>query len=295
MESGGLITAEEARAPRADPGESGAARRIEGDQHAVCRRADDPAGRSRARAPACRRRRSASCSTARAPIRRSRARRPFMSPGDFVITGNWAPHDHGNTSNKPMLWLDVLDLPTVNFFETSFADYFDEARCRTRSRQDGDSLAFYGSGVLPDGTAIEPEAQPGDQLHLCAHAPDPRAHDEGRRHRQAPRRARALRQPDHRRLGAADHGRATSRCSRRASRARNIAATDGTIFVCAEGQRHHHGRRQGARVGRRTTCSSCRRGSIMRTTRTKESVLFSISDRPAQEALGIWREDKVAA
>jgi gentisate 1,2-dioxygenase len=23
----------------------------------------------------------------------------------------------------------------------------------------------------------------------------------------------------------------------------------------------------------------------------KESVLFSISDRPAQEALGIWRED----
>ena len=24
----------------------------------------------------------------------------------------------------------------------------------------------------------------------------------------------------------------------------------------------------------------------------KESVLFSISDRPAQQALGIWREDK---
>ncbi|HYP11667.1 MAG TPA: cupin domain-containing protein, partial [Xanthobacteraceae bacterium] len=35
----------------------------------------------------------------------------FMAPGDFVITANWAPHDHGNTSNKPMLWLDVLDVP----------------------------------------------------------------------------------------------------------------------------------------------------------------------------------------
>ena len=35
----------------------------------------------------------------------------YMSPGDFVITANWAPHDHGNTSNKPMLWLDVLDFP----------------------------------------------------------------------------------------------------------------------------------------------------------------------------------------
>ena len=46
----------------------------------------------------------------------------FMAPGDFVITANWAPHDHGNTSNKPMLWLDVLDFPAVNFFETSFAE-----------------------------------------------------------------------------------------------------------------------------------------------------------------------------
>jgi gentisate 1,2-dioxygenase len=26
----------------------------------------------------------------------------------------------------------------------------------------------------------------------------------------------------------------------------------------------------------------------------QESVLFSISDRPSQEALGIWREDKSA-
>ncbi|TMJ42978.1 MAG: cupin domain-containing protein, partial [Alphaproteobacteria bacterium] len=46
----------------------------------------------------------------------------YMSPGDFVITANWAPHDHGNASDKPMLWLDVLDFPQVNFFETSFAE-----------------------------------------------------------------------------------------------------------------------------------------------------------------------------
>src|SRR6516165_4086037 len=74
----------------------------------------------------------------------------FMSPGDFVITANWAPHDHGNTSNKPMLWLDVLDFPQVNFFETSFAEQFATATQPT-SRADGDSLSFYASGVLPDG------------------------------------------------------------------------------------------------------------------------------------------------
>ena len=74
----------------------------------------------------------------------------FMSPGDFVITANWAPHDHGNPSKKPMLWLDVLDAPAVNFFEASFSDYFDE-KMQNTTRGDGDSLAFYGSGVLPDG------------------------------------------------------------------------------------------------------------------------------------------------
>ena len=83
----------------------------------------------------------------------------FMSPGDFVITANWAPHDHGNTSKKAMLWLDVLDFPQVNFFEASFAEQFESATQST-SRQDGDSLAFYGSGVLPDGTPARPNSSP---------------------------------------------------------------------------------------------------------------------------------------
>src|SRR5437899_6956907 len=74
----------------------------------------------------------------------------YMSPGDFVITANWAPHDHGNTSHTPMLWLDVLDFPQVTCFQTSFAAQFSTATQPT-SRGDGDSLSFYGSGVLPDG------------------------------------------------------------------------------------------------------------------------------------------------
>src|SRR5215831_16060687 len=73
----------------------------------------------------------------------------IMAPGDFVITSNWAPHDHGNDSKEPMMWLDVLDFPMVNFFETSFAQQFAE-KTQPTGRGDGDSLAFYGSGVLPD-------------------------------------------------------------------------------------------------------------------------------------------------
>ena len=59
----------------------------------------------------------------------------LMSPGDFVITANWAPHDHGNTSKKPMMWLDVLDFPQVNFFEASFAEHFDERDAADQPRR----------------------------------------------------------------------------------------------------------------------------------------------------------------
>src|SRR4249920_2261715 len=82
-----------------------------------------------------------------------------MSPGDFILTPNWAPHDHGNLSGKPMLWLDVLDMPTVNHFETSFSEHFDEQMQNT-SRGEGDSLERYGSGVLPDGAPVELKRSP---------------------------------------------------------------------------------------------------------------------------------------
>src|SRR6202023_654115 len=83
----------------------------------------------------------------------------YMSRGDFVITANWAPHDHGNTSDKPMLWLDVLDFPQVNIFETSFAEQFESATQPT-NREDGDSLVLYGSGVLPDGAPARMNRSP---------------------------------------------------------------------------------------------------------------------------------------
>src|ERR1700754_4760596 len=76
-----------------------------------------------------------------------------MEHGDFIITANWAPHDHGNPGKEPVMWLDVLDMPTVNHFETSFMTHFDE-KAQNTARQDGDSLDRYGSGVLADGTRL---------------------------------------------------------------------------------------------------------------------------------------------
>lgn len=74
--------------------------------------------------------------------------RTTMHPGDFIITPPWAFHDHGNEGKSPVLWLDVLDAPMVQFFETSFAERHNEKK-QILHRPEGDALARYGTGLLP--------------------------------------------------------------------------------------------------------------------------------------------------
>jgi gentisate 1,2-dioxygenase len=46
--------------------------------------------------------------------------RTQMEPGDLVLTPSWAWHDHGNSGEEPVIWLDGLDLPFVNDVEANF-------------------------------------------------------------------------------------------------------------------------------------------------------------------------------
>jgi len=66
-------------------------------------------------------------------------------------------------------------------------------------------------------------------------------------------------------------------------------STDGTIFVCAEGAGSTQVDGQVLQWGPNDVfvVPPWKRYSHMA---AKQAVLFSISDRPAQEALGIWRE-----
>ena len=74
--------------------------------------------------------------------------RTSMKPGDFVITRSWSWHDHGNEGNDPVVWLDGLDVPLVGFLNaTFFQDYGESAHPLTRP--DSYSQARYGSGILP--------------------------------------------------------------------------------------------------------------------------------------------------
>jgi gentisate 1,2-dioxygenase len=74
--------------------------------------------------------------------------RTLMEPGDFVITPSMTWHDHGNETTEPMFWLDGLDIPLVQFLDASFAEGSKEDQ-QELARPAGDSFARFGHNLLP--------------------------------------------------------------------------------------------------------------------------------------------------
>ena len=114
----------------------------------------------------------------------------IMSPGDFVLTPSGTIHDHGNTSKKSMMWLDVLDVPTVNFFETCFYEHFDYERQNTGAI-DGELLDALRLGRAAGRRRPDVEDSPIINYPYAQMRPILERLAEGRRHRSAPRRARS--------------------------------------------------------------------------------------------------------
>lgn len=72
----------------------------------------------------------------------------IMRPFDLVLTpgGQW--HDHCNPTDKPMIWLDGLDIPTVRHFDASFSEHYPEDQFPEQVPA-GDSLTRYGRNMRP--------------------------------------------------------------------------------------------------------------------------------------------------
>jgi gentisate 1,2-dioxygenase len=74
--------------------------------------------------------------------------RTTMRPGDFIITPSWTWHDHGNEADVPVVWLDGLDIPLIRFLDAGFAQNAD-AKSQSVTRTEGTSLARYGHNMAP--------------------------------------------------------------------------------------------------------------------------------------------------
>jgi gentisate 1,2-dioxygenase len=107
-----------------------------------------------------------------------------MRRGDFIITPHWTWHDHGHEGADPVVWLDGLDVPLVSFLRAGFREGH-ELRAQALLRVEGEAAARFGSGMLPlnqDRKALTspvfsyPYERSRDALHLLARAGEPDPH-----------------------------------------------------------------------------------------------------------------------
>ncbi|MFM9880404.1 MAG: gentisate 1,2-dioxygenase [Burkholderiaceae bacterium] len=224
--------------------------------------------------------------------------RTAMHEGDFIITPSWTFHDHGCADDAPaegVVWLDGLDIPMLRFFDAGFAQNHAQ-QIQPVTRAEGSSLARYSHNMAPvRGTApfaatsplfIYPYARSREALHTLEQSEPPDAWD-GHKLRYInpltggspmPTMATFLQ-----RLPAGFVGRPTRQ-------------TDGCVFSVAEGA----GLALLEHNGQQTRIAFAPRDHFvvpswhtLRLQSTSGCVLFSFSDRPAQQALGIHREERL--
>ena len=94
----------------------------------------------------------------------------LMEPGDLVLTPNWTWHDHFNPGSNNIVWLDVLDSHLTNYLDASFHDSYGEGPAQPIVKPDGYCRQGYGSvrprgsGIAADGRALPYTYKWGDTL-----------------------------------------------------------------------------------------------------------------------------------
>ncbi|HTS92282.1 MAG TPA: gentisate 1,2-dioxygenase [Stellaceae bacterium] len=215
--------------------------------------------------------------------------RTIMEYGDFIITPSWTWHDHGNDSDEPMVWLDGLDVPLVRLLDASFAEP-GNAETQMVTRPTGDALQRYGQGLLPVDWKPQSKSSPifsypygrtREALATLAKngEPDP-CHGYKMRYVNP---------------ATGDYAMPTiatfMQLLPKGFSTSPYRSSDGTVFVCVEGKGE-------TRIGDETVEWGPRdifvAPSWQRTVHRAEAetVLFSFSDRPVQDKLGLWREDR---
>ena len=85
--------------------------------------------------------------------------RTTMRPGDFIITPSWTWHDHGNPGEEPVVWMDGLDIQILQLFGAQFMETFTED-VQPVSKNEGDSSARYGNNMVPLGPLPSSKTSP---------------------------------------------------------------------------------------------------------------------------------------
>ena len=75
--------------------------------------------------------------------------------GDLILTPNGTWHDHGNDSDTPVIWIDMLDWPLLEYLDIAWVDLDyqgagekSNAKIQRTEHTDGYSSRLYGTGGL---------------------------------------------------------------------------------------------------------------------------------------------------
>jgi gentisate 1,2-dioxygenase len=69
----------------------------------------------------------------------------LMEPGDLVLTPHWTWHDHFNCGQKNLVWLDVLDAQLTSYLDANFHENFAEGPAQPIVKPDGFGRQQYGA------------------------------------------------------------------------------------------------------------------------------------------------------
>jgi gentisate 1,2-dioxygenase len=192
-----------------------------------------------------------------------------MHPGDLVITPAWRWHLHGNDSARPMVWLDGLDIPMAMYFGGTFRE--DEGE------REGAAAA---SGELPPIHFPYGRSRESLFAMAAAGAPDPHL-------------GHLLRYLDAATGGWAMPTMATMiRLVPRGFATRAYRSSDSMVFAVVEG-------RGELVVGDRSFDLAPHDVAVVpgwtpyRFRAAEDLVVFSYSERAAQEKLGFFREQRL--
>ncbi|MGZ5186116.1 MAG: gentisate 1,2-dioxygenase [Caldimonas sp.] len=213
--------------------------------------------------------------------------RTTMRYGDFIITPSWTFHDHGNDGSEPVVWLDGLDIPLVRFLDAGFAEK-GTAKSQAATRPEGDALARYGMNLLP----FDLEQQPSEPTRVFVY---PFA-----RTREALLGiSKAQVDPHHGfKLRFANPATGRSPMPTIGTFAQRLPAgfatrpsrsSDSSVHVCLEGGGTASIGEQVFEFGRRDIFVVPSWQPLALAAR-EDTMLFSFSDRPVQQVLGLWRE-----
>jgi gentisate 1,2-dioxygenase len=216
--------------------------------------------------------------------------RATMRPGDFLITPSLTWHDHGNPGKDPVIWMDGLDMRIVATFAAQFHEPYPED-VQPIARGEGASVARYGNNLRPLGAT-----SPYGKTSPVFSYPYERS-----RETLAAMAREGDADPCHgwkmQFVNPLTGGHAMPTIAAfmqilpKGFRTQAYRSTDGAVYSVVEGKGRAKIAGEIFEFGPRDSFVAPSWMPLVLEAQ-EETILFSFSDRPGQEALGLWREKR---